>query len=201
MVPVKDHAVAKSRLHPPAGVLRTELAHALALDTLVAALACMPVAHVLVVTSDARTARFATAHGAVVEADPGQELNAALRAGLVRVGATWGAGRTAILLGDLPALDPDELAVALAACARHARAVVPDRAGTGTVLLAALALEDLAPRFGPGSAAVHTRTARRLDLDLPTLRTDVDDDAALRLAAELGLGAHSRAVLSPGGLA
>jgi 2-phospho-L-lactate guanylyltransferase len=35
----------------------------------------------------------------------------------------------------------------------------------------------------------------RLDLDLPTLRSDVDDDTSLREAARLGVGPHTSAVL------
>jgi len=47
IVPVKGQLSAKSRLHPPAGVARADLAHALALDTITAAVASMPPAHLV----------------------------------------------------------------------------------------------------------------------------------------------------------
>jgi hypothetical protein len=65
----------------------------------------------------------------------------------------------------------------------------------GTVLLAALAPKDLHPRFGPASAREHARESVRLDLDLPALRTDVDDDLALRRAVDIGVGRYTAAVL------
>ena len=90
-----------------------------------------------------------------------------------------GPGPTAVLLGDIPTLRPKDLIEALSACAVHPRALVPDASGTGTVLLSALSPQDLHPRFGADSAREHARDCVRLDLDLPALRTDVDDDQAL----------------------
>jgi len=72
---------------------------------------------------------------------------------------------------------------------------VPDASGTGTVLLSALSPQDLNPRFGPDSAREHARDCVRLDLDLPALRPDVDDDQALRHAVAIGVGRHTAEVL------
>jgi beta-phosphoglucomutase-like phosphatase (HAD superfamily) len=63
------------------------------------------------------------------------------------------------------------------------------------VMLGALSPQDLHPRFGADSAREHTRDAVRLDLDLPALRTDVDDDTSLRQAMAIGVGRHTAAVL------
>jgi 2-phospho-L-lactate guanylyltransferase len=104
-------------------------------------------------------------------------------------------GATAVLLGDIPTLRPDDLVIALRECSHHRRAFVPDASGKGTVLLAALSAQDLHPRFGMDSARVHGRESVRLDLDLPALRTDVDDDEALRQALVIGVGRHTAAVL------
>lgn len=207
VVPVKDQSVAKSRLHPPPGVRRDALAHAFALDTLAAAFASVAPAAVLVVTSDTRTANFAVARGARVVPDPGTGLNGAIRAGLgrlrqdpVEAARGDGSGRgphTAVLLGDLPTLTPGALATALRACCEHPRAFVPDAAGTGTVLLSSRCGQDLVPRFGADSAAAHAVDAVRMDLDLPELRGDVDDDESLRTAMTLGVGRHTMAVLGP----
>src|SRR5690242_1943104 len=81
VVPVKGGAAAKSRLHPPGGVDRAVLATALATDCLTACVAGMPPGTVLVVTSDPGVAGTASRLGAVVVADPGGGLDAAVRAG------------------------------------------------------------------------------------------------------------------------
>jgi 2-phospho-L-lactate guanylyltransferase len=103
----------------------------------------------------------------------------------------------AVLLGDLPALRPDDLLAALRAAGGHLRAVVPDVEGTGTVLLTARDGASLEPSFGPGSAARHQAAgATRLDLELPHLRTDVDDDRGLAVALALGVGPATAGVLA-----
>ncbi|HYO17581.1 MAG TPA: 2-phospho-L-lactate guanylyltransferase [Dermatophilaceae bacterium] len=195
VVPVKCQWAAKSRLHPPAGVARADLAHAIALDTIAAALAAISPAHLVVVTSDEHTADFVRHQGGIVVPDQGDGLNAAIRLGIEHLEQVLGPGPTAILLGDIPALRPQDLVTALSACAAHPRALVPDASGTGTVLLSALTSCDLEPRFGPDSARQHSRDGVRLDLDLPALRTDVDDDLALRQAISIGIGRHTAEVL------
>jgi 2-phospho-L-lactate guanylyltransferase len=195
VVPVKGQLAAKSRLYPPIGVARADLAHAFALDTITAALTCMTPAHLIVVTSDELTATFVRAQGGTVIADPGAGLNPAVRLGIQYVERVLGLGPTAVLLGDIPTLRPQDLIAALSACAGHPRALVPDASGAGTVLLSALSPRDLHPRFGPDSAREHARDCVRLDLDLPALRTDVDDDQGLRQAIAMGVGRHTAAVL------
>jgi len=195
IVPVKGQLAAKTRLHPPAGVARADLAHAFALDTITAVVACMPPDHLIAVTSDELTATFVQDQGGTVVADSGEGLNRAVRQGIEYVQRVLGPGPTAVLLGDIPALRPRDLVDALAACSLHARALVPDASGTGTVLLSALSPQDLHPRFGVNSAREHGRDCVRLELDLPALRTDVDDDDALRQALAIGVGRHTAAVL------
>jgi 2-phospho-L-lactate guanylyltransferase len=195
VLPVKASTLAKSRLVPPPAVARGELAHAFARDTLAAVFATLPPRHVLVVTADDRVRDLADSAGAEVVEDPGKGLNAAVREGVRRL-ADDPARPVGVLLADLPALRPADLACALAACEPHERAFVPDAEGTGTVLLTTASAALLHPRFGTGSASAHARDSLRLDLDLPRLRTDVDDDESLRAAAVLGLGAATRGVLS-----
>jgi 2-phospho-L-lactate/phosphoenolpyruvate guanylyltransferase len=195
IVPVKGQLAAKTRLHPPAGVARADLAHAFALDTITAVVACVPPDHLIAVTSDELTAAFVQDQGGTVVADSGEGLNRAVRQGIEYVQRVLGPGPTAVLLGDIPALRPKDLVEALAACSLHARALVPDASGTGTVLLSALSPQDLHPRFGVNSAREHGRDCVRLELDLPALRTDVDDDDALRQALAIGVGRHTAAVL------
>jgi 2-phospho-L-lactate/phosphoenolpyruvate guanylyltransferase len=196
VVPVKDSASAKSRLHPPPGIRRADLAHAFALDTVTAVARTVTGPNVHVVTSDRGTATFAAGLGACVVEDPGDGLNSAIRAGLEHVSARAGDGPVGVLLGDLPTVTPAALSRALQACGRHRSAFVPDAEGTGTVLLTARALADLVPAFGAGSALAHAQHSTRLDLDLPLLRSDVDDDVALGRAVALGVGPRTAAVLT-----
>lgn len=196
VVPVKGGATAKSRLHPPSRVDREELALALATDCLSACCEGMPPGRVLVVTSDERVAQMAAGLGARVLDDPGAGLNGAVAAGRDLVVAEAPGSAVAVLLGDLPALRARDLTTALGEAAAYPRAIVPDAQGAGTVLLTSLVGEDVAPSFGAGSASRHEGSGhRRLELDLPHLRTDVDDDASLQAALALGVGAATRRVL------
>jgi 2-phospho-L-lactate guanylyltransferase len=195
IVPVKGQLIAKSRLHPPAAVARADLAHAFALDTIAAALAGLPPAHLVVVTSDEPTAAFVRAGGGIAIADGDSGLNAAIRLGIGYVEQVMGPGPTAVLLGDIPTLRARDLTRALSVCAAHSKALVPDASGNGTVMISALSPGDLHPRFGPHSAREHSRDCVRLDLDLPALRTDVDDDQSLIDAVAIGVGRHTAAVL------
>ena len=197
VVPVKGGTSAKSRLHPPAGVGREDLALALATDCLTACCAGMPPGRVLVVTSDERVRAVARGLGARIVADPGAGLDAAVVAGRDQAVATDPEGPVAVLLGDLPSLRPDDLVSALAVAVAHPLALVPDASGTGTVLLTAVEGTSLQPSFGEGSAARHEAAGHhRLELALPRLRTDVDDDRALRAALALGVGAATAGVLA-----
>ena len=208
VLPLKEAALGKSRLTLPPGLSRTEVARAVARDTLEAVCGTLPPHRVTVVTSDRHARRLAEAAGVAVVPDPGAGLDEAIRAGWARTPDAAVDGQTddpaggvdgwAALLGDLPALRPEELAQALATCAAYPAAVVPDADGTGTVLLTSTTGVP-EPRFGPGSAARHARTATLLELDLPGLRRDVDTVADLRAAVALGVGPHTRAVLATGG--
>ncbi len=195
-----------------------DLALAIAADCLAACTAALPPGHVFVVSSDRQVRALAGKYGAVLVADPGAGLNAAVTAGVAAAGtagATRGAAAApaglaavaglgeptpvAVLLADLPSVRPDDVVQALTAAAAHDRAVVPDASGEGTVVLSAKDGRRLVPRFGPGSAARHAAYGHvRLELDLPRLRTDVDDDVALAAAIRLGVGAATRAVLQSG---
>jgi 2-phospho-L-lactate guanylyltransferase len=199
VLPVKGGADAKTRLAAP-GADRAALARALALDCLSAVTATDVVRTAVVVTQDESVAAEAAGLGACVvrESRPGSGLLAAVDDGLAAVGE----GAVAVLLADLPALVPGELAqgldAAAAALGDGARSVVvPDAEGTGTVLLAAADRHDLRPAFGAGSASAHERGgAVRLDLDLPRLRRDVDTPDALSQALLLGVGPRTAATLA-----
>jgi 2-phospho-L-lactate guanylyltransferase len=188
VVPAKRLAVAKTRLRPlTAGDPQAHDALVLALlaDTVAAALACPVVGTVLVVTDDAAAAAEVTRLGAGTVADePDSGLNPALEHGA----AATGSPAVAALSSDLPALRPDELAAALEAAAAAPRCFVPDAHGTGTTLLTAVGTP-LRPAFGAGSAAAHRASgAVGLTGAWPGLLRDVDTEADLLAALELGTG-------------
>ena len=198
VIPVKGGPTAKTRLAVGRDEVRAAIARAIAEDSVAAALEGMPAGRVVVATADPAVATWAAATGAIVVEDPALGLNAAVESGVRRVAGGKGTGVSpvAVLLGDVPALRPVDLQTALDACARHDRALVPDIDGTGTVLLTCLDARGLVPRFGPGSAAEHERLGYiRLDLDLPRLRTDVDDASSLTRALDLGLGPRTSVVV------
>ena len=138
----------------------------MALDTVEAALGA---ADVVVVVPDSLAGDFA-ALGARTVTDPGGGLDAAISHGLLAVDPTRG---SAVLLGDLPGLQPAELSAALALATE--RVMVADADGTGTVLIAAPpgTAHDIA--FGEGSRARHLALGYRELLEpWPGLRRDVD---------------------------
>lgn len=197
VIPVKGGAGAKSRLQPPQGVSRAALAEAMAQDSVAAAAQRMPSGQVFVVAGDGRVARWARGLGAVVVLDPGEGLNAAVAAGVSAATRPVAHVPVAVLLGDVPALRPADLAAGLGAAAAYDLAFVPDAEGTGTVLLTARGPRALNPRFGTDSARRHEDAGhRRLDVALPRLRTDVDDAASLARAAALGVGPRTAALLA-----
>ena len=202
VVPVKDARFGKTRLaehlDDPG---RIALVRAMAADTLAAAGATARVDRLVVVTGDPEVARLAPATiGADVDvvAEPHPRgLDAAVRAGLARARALDPGNGVGVLLGDLPALRPDDLATALDAATAHARSFVADLDGTGTTLLLALPGALVDPCFGPGSARAHTdRGHARLDVPrASTVRRDVDVREDLRAVRLLGPGPRTRAVL------
>ncbi|WP_438853601.1 2-phospho-L-lactate guanylyltransferase [Agromyces sp. M3QZ16-3] len=224
VVPVKSLTGAKTRLAPELGPAeRAALARAFALDTIDSARAARAVRRVLVVSDEPVVERelrgvagvdvvpefgprglaAAIAHGiAVAGVEPREAMTTAVagteRAPARTVRTTVG---TAVLLGDLPAMGPDDLDAALAVAARHPLAFVADAEGTGTTLATALAAVPFTAHFGPDSAVRHA-SAGFADLvaDDPTaiapgLRRDVDTAGELREAIALGVRARTAEVV------
>ena len=199
VIPVKVLAQAKSRLTGIAGQRRSELALAMAADTIAVAVTARSVGAVLVVTDDRLVSDIAESLGALVLPDaPAAGLNDALAYGAAHSEAIWPERGRAGLAGDLPAAQSDEITAALDAAAQLGAAFVPDADGTGTVLYAAAPGSEFRPRFGPESRERHLASgAAELDASrFAGLRRDVDTIADLRLAAEIGLGPRTRALLA-----
>lgn len=201
VVPVKRPEHAKTRLADAVGEARPAFARAFAADTVRAALACELVARVIVVTDDASAAGEARSLGAEVVADtPDAGLNAALQHGAAaaRSATADTAAAVASLSADLPALNPAELTLVLAAAAEHPMSFVADAAGIGTTLYAAGPGAAFEPEFGGRSRAAH-RLAGAVELKLdaiPTVRRDVDTAVDLWDARRLGVGPRTAALLA-----
>ncbi len=189
VIPVKGTPEAKSRMDTIPG-----LPIAIALYTVEAALIA---ADVLVVTSASAAGSFEDL-GARVVIDEGGGLNAAASHGL----AAAGSGNRAVLLGDLPALQAEELTDALEAALRFPRAFVPDAEREGTVLITARAGAAHRPAFGPHSRAAHQESGyKELDVDQQSgLRRDVDTQTHLREISSVRLGTRTRAILEENAL-
>lgn len=191
LVPIRALPSAKSRLAMSVPTeLFEQLVSAIRADTLAAAQASSSVAR-LVVVGD-RPGEGIT----LVQWSTG--LNGALRDGAAHASEHWAEDGVAALVGDLPAVRPDELSAALDAATEHAAAFVPDRTGTGTTLLTARPGTALDPRFGEGSAARHGSFATRLDAGAG-LRHDVDTAEDLAAAMQVGLGERTAAVVRGNG--
>lgn len=194
VVPVKGGTYAKSRLRAALGPAGATLAGAFARDTVCAIRSGMPESPVLVVTADESVAEWAVEAGCVLVADPGQGLDAAVAHGVAK--AREHRPDVSVVLGDHPALRPEEVTAAAGAAAAYPASFVPDGDGSGTAGLFLRAGSRVWTAFGSDSARRHESAGyARLDLDLPGLREDVDDAAGLERARRLGAGVHTRAVL------
>ncbi|MGH3621272.1 MAG: 2-phospho-L-lactate guanylyltransferase, partial [Sciscionella sp.] len=174
-----------------------ELALALATDTVTAAALTKGVRRIVVVSADARVRLVFLSEGVeVLDEQFTLGLNAALLGGFSWLREQDRGSAVGALQADLPALRPAHLAAALAE-AQGRRAYCADRNGSGTTLLLAAAGGSLDPMFGPGSAMAHAASnATPITASVPSLRCDVDTVDDLTVAAELGLGSRTSALLS-----
>lgn len=194
VVPVKGGRGGKSRLRRSRD--DSDLVAAISHDTLDVVARLVGPERVLVVTSDPDEVAHAEERRYAVLPDPGTGLDSAAQVG-VAAAVGRGARGVAVLLGDHPALTADELSAALEAGGRHTSFFVPDADGEGTAMVGVAHAGELPTAFGAGSASRHEALGHvRLELALPGLRQDVDDEASLMAAARTGtLGPRTRAAL------
>jgi 2-phospho-L-lactate guanylyltransferase len=192
VIAVKRLAAAKTRLAPVfSAATREAVVLAMMVDTIRAALAVPALQSVTVVTPDQVAADTARQLGAQALTDPtpdghGDPLNNAIAAAEAVVREST--PNIIALQGDLPALQPQELAEAIAAARSYPRSFVGDRHGTGTSALFAFDVP-LEPRFGPDSARRHQHSgAIELTGAWPGLRCDIDTPDDLMVARRLGVG-------------
>lgn len=203
VIAVKRLAAAKTRLAPVfSAATREKVVLAMLIDTITAAKAVPAVRAITVVTPDETAADAAAGLGARVLADPTPDghrdpLNNAISAAEAEVRRET--PNIVVLQGDLPALQPHELAAAIAAARRHPRSFVGDRHSTGTSALFSFGVA-LDPRFGADSASRH-RSSGALELTgaWPGLRCDIDTPEDLMIARRLGVGAATAAAIGAAG--
>ncbi|MBE1546924.1 2-phospho-L-lactate guanylyltransferase [Mycobacterium sp. OAS707] len=192
VIAVKRLTAAKTRLAPVfSAATRENVVLAMLIDTITAASAVPALRSITVVTPDEVAAAAARALGARVLVDPTPDghpnpLNNALAA--AESAARLETPNVVALQGDLPALQTQELAEAIAAARGYPRSFVGDRHGTGTSALFAFGV-GLDPQFGPDSAQRHRHSgAIELTGAWPGLRCDIDTPDDLLMARRLGVG-------------
>ena len=203
IIAVKRLAAAKTRLAPVfSAATRERVVLAMLLDTISAATKVSILRGIAVVTPDLIAAAAARQLGASVIADPTPDnhpdpLNHAITAAEATITAASGAPPNIVVLhGDLPALQPQELAEAITAARAHARSFVSDRHGTGTAALLAFGSR-LQPAFGTDSARRHRHSgAVELGGPWPGLRCDIDTPDDLQAARRLGVGTATARALA-----
>ena len=206
VIPVRDPRTGNRRLGAS-----EQLNTAIATDTVSSALGCPDVGQVMLVTDEARwIPPELSSHprcAIILQRTPSSagdhthsRLNAAISQGIEEAERSgFPPAAVAVLLGDIPALDPAELGSALQAARGVQRGMVSDFWGSGTTLITTLDTAEAPHRlhFGPDSADRH-RAAGYRELPVPatsSLRRDVDTAEDLR-AVHPDLGARSRAVLN-----
>jgi 2-phospho-L-lactate guanylyltransferase len=195
LVPIKRFSDGKRRLGERPD--RPLLAEAFARDTLEAVAASQHVRMLLVVTDDPELVDdlgLPVAVTVVTQQAPG--LNNAIATGLRVANDRWPDWGQAVLLGDLPALTPEDLERTLEIAEEIPLGVVADAHGTGTVLLTGQPGVPLLPAFGVGSAMRHRDLGHRLVRGTERLRRDVDTPEDLEIAVRLGVGRHTSGVLA-----
>ncbi len=202
VIAVKRLNAAKTRLAPVfSAATREAVVLAMLIDTITAASAVPAVRAITVVTPDEVAADAVRGLGAQVLADPtpaghDNPLNNAIAAAEEAVRDDT--PNIVVLQGDLPALQPQELAEAIAAARAYPRSFVGDRHGTGTAALFAFGVA-VDPKFGADSAERHRHSgAIELTGAWPGLRCDIDTPEDLLAARRLGVGAATaRAIGAP----
>lgn len=193
IIAVKRLAAAKTRLAPVFSArTRENVVLAMLMDTLTAAGRVRALGSITVITPDDVAGAAASELGANVIADPTPEghpdpLNNAIATAEQALAGSY--ANIVALQGDLPALQTQELAEAIAAARHYRRSFVADRLATGTAALFAFG-SPLDPHFGSNSSARH-RSSGAIELTgaWPGLRCDVDTPADLVAARRLGVGA------------
>lgn len=191
LIPVKELSQAKARLSPMLdGAGRSALALAMFRDVLAAAVSCVALEGVAVVTQDEEVLAEARAAGAEEMPEPGG-LNEALTAAAGKM-SKRGIDRIVVIAADIPLATPDAIAAVLAVDADVT--VVPSLDGGTNVLATPPGAFPFL--FGRDSARRHLEAARSVglravELNVDRMALDIDTPADLQsLCATVQERAH-----------
>ena len=203
LVALKRPEIAKSRLASLPAPLRSRLAWTMALDTLSSLAEVLPAIVISQQANLAEQLRRQDISAQVIGERAATGINAALRHGEEAAMAAKFSG-TLACVADLPAVRPTSIQTVLAAAPEVPRAFVADASGEGTTMLISRGTQ-LDPRFQGRSAEAH-RASGALELGinelggrLPDARRDVDNEADLSEAFQLGLGPATRQLFDAAG--
>lgn len=193
---------AKTRLSGRLDPLRREaLVESMLADMLERLSACSAVGRVHVTTPTPGLARIAARFGAVVLLErAGGGLNGAFEAARRRIAQAQPDTTVMLLPGDLPRLDPAEVAEVANAAGRDRLVLAPASADGGTGALVQRAGLALPLAFGPGSFGKHLAAARGLGLRATVIHAgslgfDLDRPADLDAFQALGGGGRTGELL------
>ena len=206
IVPVKRFGAAKQRLGFGLDEeRRLALIEAMLRDVLEAIAAARMIDRTILVSGEPLVEELASASGADLIADPGDEGHPEAALLGIEAARAEGARCAALLPGDCPLLDPRELDRLLTGVPDPYVAIVPDRHGTGTNALLLSPPDAIRPAFGEGSCERHLELARAAGVPhgvepLDSLALDLDTPAdMIALTRELeggrGSAAHTARVL------
>lgn len=159
---------------------REDLVEAMLVDMLAVLTKCPGVTRVHVTTPTPTLARLAAEHGVtVIHENARLGLNGAFSRARDQIAAAAPRAVIALLPGDLPLLDANEVTGVLTAAAEGAVVLVPASNDGGTGAVVAPASKPLPLAFGPGSFEKHQAAAETLNLNArviaaPSLGFDID---------------------------
>jgi len=196
IVPVKRLSEAKSSL---SAVLTTKQRRGLVLamlkDVLKATSGARSIAGTIVVSPDDDVIKFARKNGADGVAEPGVELNEALKLA-IQSAITNGATSVLIVPSDVPFLTADDIENIVAMASSRRDVVIAPSKNNGTNVLFLRPPDIMTLHFGGESFPTHLSEARRASITphiyrSVTVATDIDDPADLVEAKKFGCGTQT----------
>lgn len=190
IVPVKGATRSKSRLAPALSPIeRHALSLALFRRVLRACDACSMVDHVLVASDNPRLVAPSARVTLLPDAQPSPPFAAVLDAALAHAHAC-GATRAVIALGDLPLLEPRDIAELIGALQRAQLVVAPDRSRRGVGAIACTLPAPMPMQLGHRDSFMrtmrmaHTREVETALVHNPRIAHDLDTTADIEALHE-----------------
>jgi 2-phospho-L-lactate/phosphoenolpyruvate guanylyltransferase len=203
VVPVKELALAKTRLAPALDPRQRRAFMLAMLEDVMDALARSGgLAGIIVATLDAEAARLAQRFGArISRAAAGDGHSEAVNAAAQVLARENAAMLT--LPADIPLLDPADVAAIIGASGAGGSGfvIVPARSGGGTNAVLCAPADRVPLRFGAPSFAAHVAAARAagiesIVLDLPRVALDIDEPADLAAFRAANASCRARDILA-----